>query len=348
MLAATYTQGGRFEVKDVPVPTAGEGELLVRVTGSAICGTDLKIMRNGHRKLKSGQRIVLGHEFVGVIETVGNGVSGFAVGQRVGVAPNAGCGRCRACRKGRPNYCADYTAFGIDRDGAHAPCVIIPSIHLRQGNVQPMPESVTDADAALLEPLSCVVAGQRAVEVAGGDTVLIFGAGPMGLLHVLLARTLGAAAIVVFDPAVSRLALAEKLGADKTASSTEALREVMAAVAPEGVDVAITAAPVGDAVTQGLELLGPFGRLCAFAGLPLTANPVPMDVNRIHYKNLKVTGTTGGSVEDYRFAMQLVATGRIRLEGMIAASFSMDRLVEAYEAAQQGLPGKVVITAGRQ
>jgi L-iditol 2-dehydrogenase len=345
MLAATYTQGGSFEVTDVPDPVPGDGELLLRVTAAAVCGTDLKIVRNGHRKLRAGQRIVLGHEFAGIVEAVGRGASAFAAGQRVGVAPNAGCGRCAACRKGRSNYCPDYTAFGIDRDGAHAPWVRIPAVYLQQGNVIPLPDGVTDDAAALLEPLSCVVGGQRAVGVGAGDAVLVFGAGPMGLLHVMLAKSAGARCVVMFDPASSRLPLARELGADRAADSADALREVVRRESPGGVDVAIAAAPAAGALTQALELLAPFGRLCAFAGLPAGANPVALDVNRIHYNNLIVTGTTGGSVEDYRRALELAATGRLRLEKAVAARFPLDRLADAYRAAEGGPAGKVVLTA---
>ena len=117
MLAATYTQGGEFAIEEIPPPEIGGDGLLLRVTATSICGTDVKIVRNGHRKLQPGQRIVLGHEFVGVVERVGARVEGYRVGQRVGVAPNAGCGHCDACVRGQSNYCPDYTAFGIDRDG---------------------------------------------------------------------------------------------------------------------------------------------------------------------------------------------------------------------------------------
>jgi len=343
MLAATYTQGGSFAVREVPRPAIQDGDLLLRVTAAAICGTDIKIVKNGHRKLKSGQTIVLGHEFVGVIENAGARVTGFKTGQRVGVAPNAGCGRCPPCKRGQSNYCSDFTAFGIDRDGAHAPFVRIPEVFLQQGNVMALPECVTDAAAALLEPLSCVVAGQRAVRVEQGDTVLIFGAGPMGLLHVMAARESGAAAVVMFDPMASRLTLAGEMGAHRTASTVEELDRTLADIAPGGVDVAITAAPVAEALSSALERLAPFGRLCAFAGLPAGAPRVALDVNRIHYKNLTLTGTTGGSVADYRKALALAEEGRLDLERIVVARFGFGQLAEAYETAQRGLAGKVIL-----
>jgi len=191
MLAATYTQGGVFAIEEIPRPENSGDGMLLRVTATSICGTDVKIVRNGHRKLKAGQRIVLGHEFVGVIERVGPRVAGYGVGQRVGVAPNAGCGHCDACVRGQSNYCPDYTAFGIDRDGAHAAYVELSARFITQGNVIPLPETVSDREASLLEPFSCVVNGIRVSRIELGDTVVIYGAGPIGLLHAMLSRTAG-------------------------------------------------------------------------------------------------------------------------------------------------------------
>src|SRR5690242_15460652 len=117
MISATYTQGGSLTFIEVPKPAIGEDEILLRVDAASICGTDIKIARKGHRKLKVGQKIVLGHEFVGTIEQKGTKVSGYQEGQRVGIAPNIGCGHCEMCGRGLMNMCPDYSAFGITLDG---------------------------------------------------------------------------------------------------------------------------------------------------------------------------------------------------------------------------------------
>ena len=177
MLAATYQQGGTFAVREVPVPEIGRDGLLLRMRAASICGTDLKIIRNGHRKMADGQCVVLGHEFIGTIERVGMDVTGYDAGQRVGLVPNAGCGHCNACIRGQANYCPHYTAFGIDRNGAHAPFVEVPGRFVAQGNVIPLPEGVSDREASLLEPFSCVVNGIRVSRIELGDTVAIFAPG---------------------------------------------------------------------------------------------------------------------------------------------------------------------------
>lgn len=340
MLAATYTAGSGFAIRDLPVPSPGAGELLVAVTATAVCATDLKIMAHGHRKLTDGQRIVLGHEFVGTITAIGVETSGWTLGQRVGVAPNAGCGACAACIRGQSNYCPDYTAFGIDRDGSHAPYVLIPARFVAQGNVVPLPPGLDDTAACLLEPLSCVVNAVRGLRVEPGERAVVFGAGPMGLLAIMVLRAAGAAQVVAVDPLPERLVRAQACGADQAVAPT-------AFQGTEAFDLALVACPVPAVQAQALAALAPFGRLSLFAGLAKGSPPVPLDTNAIHYRNLVVTGSTGGAIADYRAALRLAAGRRVDLSGLVAAEFHLDRLAAAYQAAGQAPLGKVVLRAGQ-
>ena len=201
-----------FSIEEIARPAIESDEILLRIRAASICGTDVKIVRSGHRKLRDGQRIVLGHEFVGVIEQVGSRVAGYRAGERIGIAPNAGCGQCPACIRGKANYCPAYTAFGIDRDGGHAAFVRIPSRFITQGNIIALPAEVSDTEAALLEPFSCVVNGVRSSRIELGDTVVIYGAGPIGLMHVMLCRAAGAAKLIVIDIRADRLRARAKPG----------------------------------------------------------------------------------------------------------------------------------------
>jgi len=347
MLAATYTQGGALAVGRIPVPPIENDELLVNVRAASICGTDVKIVRSGHRKLVDGQRIVLGHEFVGVIEQVGERVTGYRVGDRVGVAPNAGCGQCGACIRGKTNYCPNYTAFGIDRDGGHAPWVRIPGRFITQGNLIPLPDEVSDTEASLLEPFSCVVNGVRSARIELGDTVVIYGAGPIGLMHVMLCRAAGAGKLIVIDVRAERLERARELGCDVTLNPQcdDIAARVRQETSGNGADVAITACPAAEVQSQAIELLAPFGRLCLFGGLPKASGPVPLDTNAIHYGSFLVTGSTGGAVEDYRIALRLVAGKRIDLTRIISHVFPLTDLQTAYDTALAGADGKVVLKA---
>lgn len=138
MIAATHTQGDGFRVQKVAPPSVGNGDVLVRVTASAICGTDIRTIRNGHRKLAPGQRIILGHEFAGIIVSSGGHNSAFPAGMRVAVAPNVGCGQCELCVQGFANMCSDYQIFGIICDGAHTEYVRLPHAAVAQGNIVPI------------------------------------------------------------------------------------------------------------------------------------------------------------------------------------------------------------------
>ena len=346
MISAVYIQGQGFCVAETPMPEIGEEDVLLRVQAAAICGTDIKIAKSGHPKLAAGQRIVLGHEFVGVIEKVGSRVQKLGVGMRIGVAPNWGCGRCPACLRGMANLCPEYSAFGINTHGAHAPYVRIPGEVIKQGNVVELPGHVPWAEAALAEPLSCVLNAQKAVHLAPGESVLIYGAGPMGMLHALLARAMGAATVIMVDQNPERLAKAVELGADAVIdNSRESVRERLSAIlGGRGVDVAIIAVPVRDLAQEALSLLATFGRLCLFAGLRGDVT-VQLDSNAIHYRNLSVTGTTGGPTVDYIAALAMIASRRVDVRPVITRRFSFAQMEQAYEIAHAAKDLKIVLTS---
>ena len=346
MLAAIYIQGKGMKIEEIPVPVNSEDEILVKIRATSICGTDLKIAKNGHRKLKDGQKIVLGHEFVGEITSVGRNVQGFKKGQRVGVAPNAGCGRCPACIQGKSNYCPDYTAFGIDRDGAHSEYVVIPSKFIVQGNVIPLPDEVSDIEGCILEPFSCVLNGVRVSKIELGDTVLIFGAGPIGMMHLMLSKISGAAKIIVADINRQRLEKALEAGADKiidSSSMDECSKSVMKETGGRGANVIITACPVREVQEKSVQLLAPFGRVCLFGGLPKGTDGIKFDSNAVHYRNLTVTGSTGGSVDDFIRSMELVRNRKVKLGSIVSDIFKLSEMEKAYAKMNAGPEGKIVL-----
>jgi threonine dehydrogenase-like Zn-dependent dehydrogenase len=345
MIAATYTQGRGFKVADVPVPAIGDGDVLLRVEAAGICGTDLKMLRHGHRKLSDGQTIVLGHEFVGTIEKAGAAVKGLQPGQRVGVAPNIGCGQCEMCVRGLANMCPSYSAFGIDRDGAQAEFVQIPAHCIAQGSVIPITGDVSVEQACLAEPLSCAISGVRAAQVTLGDVVLVYGAGPMGLLNAMVAAASGAARVVVVDRNDDRLEWAKQCGATDVLNSAKqpVVEWVNAETNGRGVDAVIVAVPMAELQTEAIGLLAPYGRLCLFAGLPRGSNAVPLDTNAIHYKQLVVSGMTGGSPADYRDAMKMIEARRIDVGKVVSDTFPMRQMQQAYDRAVSGQGMKVVI-----
>ncbi|MBX6381420.1 MAG: alcohol dehydrogenase catalytic domain-containing protein [Microbispora sp.] len=344
MRAAIFHEPGKIVVTDVPVPRIEPDEILIRVRAASICGTDLRIAKHGHFKLPSGQTRVLGHEVAGEIVEVGPRVSGYRVGDRVSVTPNVGCGHCRHCREGLNNMCPDYEAFGITIDGGFEEYLRVPGFALQRGNVFRLPESVSYAEAALTEPFSCCYRGQRALGVGFEDVVVVVGAGPIGAFHVMLARLAGARKIIVSDHSASRLDIAGRLGADVLveASRQDLVATVLAETRGRGADVVITAASSPQIQSGAVDLLATHGRVNFFAGLG-QGDAVPIDTNKLHYKGLVLTGTTGSSNADYARALELVGQQRVRLGELVSATFPIDRIDEAFEHSASGAGMKAMV-----
>lgn len=264
---------------------------------------------------------------------VGAGEAAWQVGVRVAVAPNIGCGVCAQCIAGWTNLCADYMALGISLDGGFAEYLLIPAAAVRQGNVLPIPNGVPYYKAALAEPLSSCLNGQEAVRVGLNDVVLVIGAGPMGAMHVLLAKVAGARRVMISGWPDARLERARACGADLVINpQREDLRTaVLDATQGQGADVIIVAAGSRAAQEGALELARRQGRINFFAGLPKDEPYIQFDSNLVHYKQLIVTGTTGSSLRQYRAAMDLIASGRLSPEPVVGARIPLQRILEGFE-----------------
>ncbi len=348
MLAAVYHGPKDLRVEARPVPLIGPRELLLKTDSASLCATDFRIFDGSHRMYGPGTIRVPGHETVGTIAELGQDVSGFAIGQRVFIAPNVGCGRCRQCLGGRNNLCANYDAFGITLDGAFAEFMKVTAPAIEQGNVIPLPPDVDSASAALSEPLACVLRGQDAVNVGENDVVLILGAGPIGLIHVLLARSRGARRIVISDQIPERLEKALAFGAGRAVNF---LREDVEGVVAEetrgeGADVVIVAAPVHKAQEQAPRLAAIGGRINLFAGLPKEQPTIELNSNMVHYKELMITGTTACSTRDCHRAVELVTSENIDLSGLISERLPLHKAGMAFDIARDGKHLKVVLQSG--
>ena len=345
MLAAVYHGPEDVRLEEVAVPVIGADEVLLKVANAGICGTDLRIWHGAHRKFPPGTVRIPGHELVGDIVELGANVKGLEPGERVFVAPNMGCGHCRQCVSGNNNRCARYEAIGVTMDGAFAEYVRIPAAAILQGNLIPLAAQADPAAATLIEPFACVLRGQDAVTVRPGEVVLVVGAGPIGVMHVMLARLRGAGRVIVSDLLPDRLRLAIRTGADRTVSP---LQEDLAAVIAEesggeGADVIIVAAPAAGAQEEALKLSAIGGRINLFGGLPREQSTIRFDSNLVHYKELVVTGTTACSTADCWRAAALVNSGRVDLSHLVSARFPLSEALQALAAAEDRKSLKVVI-----
>ncbi len=345
MRAARLYAGGDLRVEHVTVAAVGDGEVLLAVKASAVCGTDIRMFRNGHRNASPDHPLILGHEIAGVVEEVGPGVTGYRVGMRVAVAPNMGCGVCDMCVSGNTQLCPDFRAFGINIDGGFAERMLVPAAAVRQGNLSEMPPGVDFSEAALVEPLSCVYNAFQRCAIGPGDVVLVVGSGPIGLMHARLAAMGGAAKVFMNDINPARLAYCASLEPALRPLESSRLREqLLDETRGRGADVVITANPAPEAQVLALELAAVNGRIMFFGGLPEGRNKVSLDTNLVHYKQLTITGTTRQNLAQYRATLSLVGDGLVSLQGIITRRWPVEDTAGAFAEVMKGSGLKQLVT----
>lgn len=344
MLAARLYGKEDLRLKEVAIPQINSDEVLLEVKSAFICGTDVRMYRNGYKNVSAETPLTLGHELSGVIEKVGKDVTHYKEGVRVAVAPNMGCGICDMCVSGNTHLCMNYMALGISLDGVFAQYVRVPAIAVGQGNIVEIDESMSFAKAALAEPLSCVYNNFQRCAITAGDVVLVMGSGPIGIMHAKLAKAAGASKVLVSDLLDARLDICKK--ADESfviLTGADIKEKVMDITSGKGVNVCITACPAAKAQESSLELTAINGRIMFFGGLP-AGTKVNLDTNLIHYKQLVVSGTTRASMIQFRNTLNLIANNIIEVESLVTESFNIKDFKSALDRAAKGIGLKNEIT----
>lgn len=344
MKVARFYAPGDIRLEDAPEPEAGSGEVLLRVRNCSTCGTDVKIRHSGHPNMSPPQ--VMGHEIAGEIAAVGTDVSGWAVGDRVQVIAAIPDGTCEDCRAGRMTVCAHQLSMGYQFPGGFAEYTVVPREVLAVDGLTRIPDHVSFAEASLTEPLACVLNGQELARVGEGDTVVVVGSGPIGCLHVRLARARGAARVLLVDLNAERLARAAAIvhpDATIASSETDPVEAVLDATAGSGADVVITAAASGRAQEDGLRMLARRGRLSLFGGLPKDQPMISVDANLVHYRELTIVGVNGSSPAQNKRALDLIASGEVPVADLITHHLPLDRVLDALDIVERGDAIKVTI-----
>ena len=345
MKAAKLFGPNDIRVVDCDIPRIDDDEILLKTGAAAICGTDLRMIANGYKGVDKDHPLTLGHEIAGTIERTGKNVRGYEPGMKAAIAPNIGCGICDWCSSGDTHLCPDYQAFGINMDGGFAEYVRIPRNAIMQGNIMILEDSMALDTAALIEPASCVLNGQQLTGIRLNDRVLVIGAGPIGIMHGLLARALGAAKVYIRDLSLPRMKQAVELipGAEMIEEDDlEAAAQRL--TGGRGFDVTITACPSPSAQIDALKITGMNGRILYFGGLPAGKDAVTLATNHIHYKQLSIHGSTRGNVSQYRAVAKMAAAGTMDLAKLVSRRYPLTEFPQAVEYAKKAEGLKTVIT----
>lgn len=344
MKAAILTRIGEIVFTETPKPTSSDSEILVHVKAATICGTDLRIIRG---EKTQGVRIplIIGHEFSGEVVEIGKDVDHFSPGDRVCVDPVLSCGQCFYCLHGMENVCLNRKAIGYEYDGCFAEYVRIPAGFIKSGNVQIVPQGVSWVAGALAEPLGCCLNGQRKLDLSLGDTVAVIGAGPIGLMHSMLAKASGAGKVIVSEPNEKRRETALKFGADLLVDPIrESLEEVVLAKTNGiGADVVILAIGNPQLANIVLKLARKGGRISLFAGFSKGDMPA-MDVNMIHYNELAVFGASALQRRDLKKSLDMMERKLVEVDELVSHTFTLENILEAVALAESGEAIKVALT----
>ncbi|MFM7045750.1 MAG: L-threonine 3-dehydrogenase [Ilumatobacteraceae bacterium] len=324
-------------LEHVPIPEPREGDVLIRVRKTSICGTDLHIHKwDAWAQSTIPVPMVVGHEFMGEIAALGPGVAGLEVGQRVAGEGHVTCGHCRNCKGGRREFCHNHTGVGVTRPGAFAEYVVIPA-----ANVFVVPSHISDDVAAVLDPLGNATHTALRFDVVGED-VLITGAGPIGVMATAIVRHIGARHVVVTDVNPYRLAMAQAVGASRAVDVRhESLGPIMTELGmTEGFDIGLEMSGAEAAFNQMLDSMNHGGRI-AVLGIP--AGPMTLDVNDVIFKGLDIAGIYGRRIFETWYKMAAMLQSGLEVGSIVTHRLPADRFEEAFATVAAGECGKVIL-----
>ena len=340
MLAAVFEGNGKLTLLDRPKPTIKKDtDVLLKVTGVGICGTDLHILQvpPAHPATVGA---ILGHEFTGTVVETGSAVTEFKSGDNVLVDPHPGCGQCPQCQQGRPDQCiplyinGKQQTIGIFSDGAMASYVVVPNYSLYK-----LKNNVPAQFAALAEPLSCIYAATQKLKVQPGDTVVILGAGPIGLLFTCILKACGAAKVIVSEPAEYRRNLAVKCGATRVCNPKEEnLKKIVIGETGEGCDFAVEA--VGPLINETLYLVKQGGKVIQFGHDELVKPPI--HVAELVRKEITIHGAYTGKFAFEKVA-RIIESGVLPLENIVSHQLPLLKIHEGLELLRQGKAIKIIL-----
>ncbi|MCF8070289.1 MAG: alcohol dehydrogenase catalytic domain-containing protein [Desulfobacterales bacterium] len=324
---------GRLEIQDAPVPVCPDDGVLVKVMACGICAADVKMFQKGHHALVYPR--ILGHEFTGIIEE--STISAYKAGTRVQVFPGRTCGKCIQCIRGSDNKCEALEILGFNHDGGFAQYVAVSLNDKISGALNFLPDHVSFEAATLVEPVACCLNAQEKIRTQPGDTVLIIGAGPLGLMHGFVAKNRGAGTVLIAESDQNRRESAQMV-ADQNFNPEDSdfVEAVKTATQGKGVDSLIFACPQ-PLNEMYLNLMATGGKISLFSGLSASDKNIQIDLNRIHYRELLISGAYGCTARQNEDAIKLIAAGIIPAEQIISKKIKFEDIRNGFlQAADPG------------
>lgn len=341
MKAAVFRGPEDITVENVERPVLDDCSIILEVKACGICGSDI---RNYHKGLRHGIKSqIMGHEIGAIVTEVGKSVDDFSVGDKVAVAPDVSCGKCYYCEHGYVNLCTQHRMLGTHWPGGFAQYLKIPDVVLKRGMVHRMPEGISFEEATLAEPLSSVITSQKEAPVQLGDTVFIIGDGPIGCLHLEIARARGAFALIMSG--LNKLDLAKRFKPDLLIDSSlkDPVKQVLKFTGGLGADIAICANPVASTQQQAIEAVRKRGKVILFGGLPKDNPNTTLDSNLIHYNELALVGAFSYPAYMNKLALEVIKNKKITSEKYIDMVLPLEDIKKGFEAAENGRALKVII-----
>lgn len=334
---------GDFQLEWVNVPPCPDKGLLIKVLACGLCGSDLRTLRSGHRNITFPW--IIGHEIAGEVVRTGTRYQGrWRTGDRLAVAPMVYCGNCDFCELGQYELCDHAREIAQHWPGGFAEYLAIPEEALNHGTIQPIPEGLEPCFATVSEPAASCIHAQEKGMIGLGDSVAIIGSGPIGCIHIAVARARGANPIIIADIQESRLRMCAPFSPDATvdAAAEDLVDRVMKLTSGKGADVVITANPAGETQGQALEMVRKGGRVIFFGGLPHNSSKPGIDTNLIHYKGLHVLGATTFAPRHQKLAISMLASGSIPGEKLVTQILPLEQFAAGVALASEGKALKVV------
>ena len=334
-----------LRIEDVPEPECGPDEVKLRVRNCSTCGTDVKILHNGHQNLSPPR--IIGHEIAGEVVEVGANVPGWSAGDRAQVIAAVPCGDCYECRKGWMAVCQNQTSVGYQYDGGFAEYLVVPRQVLKVNGLNRIPDNVGYDEASAAEPFACAINAQELLGIEEGDTVVVFGAGPIGCMHIRIARGVHRVGkVFLIDVNADRLKMsADAVQPDEVINGAEVdvVERVRSLTGGRGADVVITATAANVTQEQAISMAARNGRISFFGGLPKNNPFIQCDSNLVHYRQLHIHGANGSAPEHNRKALEYISTGQVPVKDLITRHIPLDDVMDAFGIVQRGEAIKVTV-----